>query len=434
MPQTMNPPPEPAAAAGAGPTGQTFSADERNAMRAFLQRCEVRLSTMHRVGTAFVSGAGLLVLLPMFLKDGIAAVVRSILAYNPRMPDTVTLASGAGIVLVYVGLSFAFLLSLAIPIAAMILLIKDLVRFYFDGHPPGFSEDLFNPRFILTGIAFSPDESAAVKQNVVARQYGSDLMNFVISYADKRSDYYYGIIDQPDHHIVPKTRTIERLVRDGILRPADGRPATQLAAEDIVIVGPFRQDGTGADGMAATAAVSPAARMAAAADAEAGPIDPERLRSVRDIDSFNAALGLAGFTERSLEDEVAKSEVSLVRHAVKLRRLVLRYFQALMIIIWTSIVTLLMLPFLQQEPGRFPLLVVMTAAYFIWALFAPLFVRMPLHWTADLSKNEIQRTGVDTFLKSDPVQRFGRNTQLLCRTALAGAALAMIIEIAMRLG
>lgn len=40
--------------------------DARNAMRAFLQRSEVRLSTMHRIANAFLSGAGLLVLFPVF--------------------------------------------------------------------------------------------------------------------------------------------------------------------------------------------------------------------------------------------------------------------------------------------------------------------------------------------------------------------------------
>jgi len=39
----------------------TVSPDERAAMRAYLQRCEVRLSTVHRVATALLSGAGILV-------------------------------------------------------------------------------------------------------------------------------------------------------------------------------------------------------------------------------------------------------------------------------------------------------------------------------------------------------------------------------------
>ena len=44
------------------PADLSYTADERAAMRAFLQRCEVRLSTMHRVATALLSGAGILVL------------------------------------------------------------------------------------------------------------------------------------------------------------------------------------------------------------------------------------------------------------------------------------------------------------------------------------------------------------------------------------
>ena len=39
--------------------------DERAAIRAFLQRSEVRLSTVHRVATALLSGAGLMVLLKL---------------------------------------------------------------------------------------------------------------------------------------------------------------------------------------------------------------------------------------------------------------------------------------------------------------------------------------------------------------------------------
>src|SRR5277367_1692075 len=45
-----------------------FTEQERNAMRAYLQRAEVRLSAMDRVATAFISGAGLLVLFPIFFR------------------------------------------------------------------------------------------------------------------------------------------------------------------------------------------------------------------------------------------------------------------------------------------------------------------------------------------------------------------------------
>ena len=43
--------------------------ESRAAMRAFLQRSEVRLSTIHRVAQALLGGSALILLLPLFLRD-----------------------------------------------------------------------------------------------------------------------------------------------------------------------------------------------------------------------------------------------------------------------------------------------------------------------------------------------------------------------------
>jgi hypothetical protein len=48
-------------------------------MRSYLQRGEVRLSTMHRVVTAFVSGAALMLLIPVFFKDIISSLIQILL-------------------------------------------------------------------------------------------------------------------------------------------------------------------------------------------------------------------------------------------------------------------------------------------------------------------------------------------------------------------
>lgn len=50
-------------------TNEPTDADIRVAQRQFLARLEARLSTLHRVIGAFVGGAGLLVLVPIFFKD-----------------------------------------------------------------------------------------------------------------------------------------------------------------------------------------------------------------------------------------------------------------------------------------------------------------------------------------------------------------------------
>src|SRR5690606_10250773 len=106
----------------------------------------------------------------------------------------------------------------------------------FVGHPPSFPEELFNPRFALTGVAFSPDESPTVKEYVQRYEYGSDLITFVISRADARSGYYNDIIDKPKRLIVPRTRKLPRLLRQGTMTLADPKPLDQVQSEDVVRV------------------------------------------------------------------------------------------------------------------------------------------------------------------------------------------------------
>lgn len=387
-----------------------FSADERNAMRAFLQRSEVRLSTIHRVAVGFISGAGLLFLFPVFLKDGVLAVMRGIFDYVP--PPATDLTGTLGIIATYLLVFYPFALSLAIPAAALILLLKDIVRFYFVGHPPSFPEEHFNPRFVLTGIAFSPDESEDVKARVLRYQYGTDLINFVISQSDAKSRYFSGLIDKPHRMIVPRTRKLPRLIRRDVLEVPSGKPLDALEDDDIV-----RVHGT----------------VHVADEDEPVLAAPYVDRTLKEIDRFNAALGLAGLYDRELYQEVAKTEVSLVRHAILLRRLVLRYFQALLILIWTSLLTFMMLPFLQDERGRFPVLIVFSLAYAVWAAAAPYIVDMPLMWLASMSRDDVKKRGIRQFQESDGLHSFSRLTRWSCYLALAATILSLALELGLRL-
>jgi hypothetical protein len=388
-----------------------FTPDERNAMRSYLQRAEVRLSTMHRVAVGFLSGAGLLFLFPVFLKDGVLTTIRLILNYTPDIAKTSQFAQPGWIILVCLCLFYPFILSLGIPALALILLVKDTIRFYFTGHPPSFPADHFNPRFILTGIAFSPDESEQVKARVLRYEYGTDLINFVISHADGSSRYYSDIIDKPHRKIVPRTRKLPKLVQEKIVHIPEN-----VTLNDLEDNSPIRVHGM----------------YTANGEEEAILPNPHVERTLKDIDRFNAALGLAGFIDRSLYQEVAKAEVSLVRHALKLRTLVLRYFQALLILIWTSAVTLLSLPFLEHK--QFSLLAVWGVTYFIWALFAPFIVRLPVFWLLRLSRLEVQKNAFKQLQKSDALQSFGILTRRFCYFALFSSALAIILEIAMHAG
>lgn len=119
--------------------------DERAAVRAFLQRCEVRLSTLHRVASALLSGAGVMVLLPPLAQNSIVTAIS-------------TLAEGT-IDAVRAMLIAAALGALALPMVAFWLLIRDLTRFYFHAHHLRSGvEQLFLPRFTLTGLRLPSDE------------------------------------------------------------------------------------------------------------------------------------------------------------------------------------------------------------------------------------------------------------------------------------
>lgn len=119
--------------------------DERAAARAFLQRSDVRLSTVHRVATALISGAGLMVLFPAIAHDSVMLVARGLVQ------------SDFTVELVLLGISMLAVFML--PISALWLVIADLTRFYFHVNEFRIGEkETFTPRFTLTGIRLPADE------------------------------------------------------------------------------------------------------------------------------------------------------------------------------------------------------------------------------------------------------------------------------------
>lgn len=124
---------------------QEWSSEDRAAARAFLQRCEVRLSTLHRVATALLSGAGLMVLLPAMMKDQIVGVVGALLTAEPTPPHLL--------------LAVIATLVLGLPLMVFFLLLGDLTRFYFHAeHVEASSGTVFAPRLTLTGLRLPAGE------------------------------------------------------------------------------------------------------------------------------------------------------------------------------------------------------------------------------------------------------------------------------------
>ena len=129
----------------AGSVDVSLTIDERAAARAFVARCEVRLSTFHRIAVGMLSGAGLLVVLPVVARDSVSGVLRSLLIGGIGVAD--------------VALAVGVIAMLAVPVVALWLLFADLTRFYFHAnHLGGDGRDVFTPRFTLTSLQLPSDE------------------------------------------------------------------------------------------------------------------------------------------------------------------------------------------------------------------------------------------------------------------------------------
>jgi hypothetical protein len=349
-------------------TEQISTEAERGAMRAYLQRCEVRMSTLHRIATAFISGAGLLLLIPVFFRDVVTDILTVFLTQAQNLFPTLDRSSGVALTLVmYALLLYPLLLSLGIPLYGVYLLLKDIVHFYFTVHMPGFPENLANPTFSLNGIAFSTDESPQVKGEVMRYQYKTEHMKFMMAFSQgKRHEYFDNLIEATDQEILPHSRNMARLEAEGWL-PED--------------------------------------------------YDPQ------EVMRFNAAFGIARSLDRSLVEEVALTEMALVRAVLYLRRLMLRYVKTLLMFIWTTTITFLMIPFLHNE--RFPTFLMLGLGYTIWSLGVMRIIRQPLAWIYKYRLGDVRFDHVDAQLT-----QMEKEVAPLCRwalvTSVAGTGLALL--------
>ncbi len=152
------------------------TADDRAAMRAFLQRCEVRLSTLHRVATALLSGAGILVLLPAVERDSVIQELRALL-HGPPSATRLLLAAAVAI-------------SIALALCVLWLVVQELTRFYFHAnHVEHEGRHVFTPRFTLTGLRLPDDELAAsADSSYVAAHEAEDNVRLLVPSNDRSRD------------------------------------------------------------------------------------------------------------------------------------------------------------------------------------------------------------------------------------------------------
>jgi hypothetical protein len=301
----------------------TFKDEEKTAMRAYLQRAEVRLSTMHRIASAFLSGAGLLLLFPILFKDAFVIIFTQVLSLFSNIQDYQQLLK----------LSCFFVplfITLYIPIRSLLFLLKDITLFYYKPHRLYFSESgehrdtLFHPRFAITGLAFPRDESDNARNAINDLQMNSNLKNFVIPYKDKEKQHLIEMVQRDiDFDLIPPSRRTQ--IND---------------------------------------------------------------HSDNDWKCFLGSLGLAGAYDLSLVEEVAKMEASLVRHNIRLRRLVLRYMKSLLILVFTTLSSLVIASVVDSDAStglKWQNIALTMAIYIAWSILTPAIVKLPIGWIKSIS-------------------------------------------------
>lgn len=115
---------------------------------------------MHRVATALLSGAGILVLLPAVERDSFLQVLRSLLA-GPIPASRALLAA-------------AVVLSIGLALAVLWFVVVELTRFYFHAnHIVHADGEVFTPRFTLTGLRLPDDELGAASDTTYQTSHSS---------------------------------------------------------------------------------------------------------------------------------------------------------------------------------------------------------------------------------------------------------------------
>lgn len=343
----------------------------RNAMRAYLQRAEVRLSTMHRIGASFISGAGLLLVFSMFFKDSFRVI------FNFTIIVATNIINGdVSFNFIFLIISIIpFVMTIVIPLMALYLLLRDITIFYFSPYVPGEQSRKFYPRFSLAALLFSPDESKSVKDEVYAHEYdpGKGLYHFILPYYHKSLKYYEKIYEENKDVIVPSSR----------------RALVQYAERD-------------------------------------------------NFNKINTAIGLAGGLDRNLSAEVAKMEVSQVRHALRLRRLVLRYIKALIVCIVTALFSYLMISVIEMwnlEPqiegarklsdllaNKCSIVSVVYIIYISWAIATFVSVRFPIRWIySQASKDQLMK------IPDRHLVRFEKVVMWLCAVSVAASLIIIAV-------
>ena len=261
-------------------------------------------------------------------------------------------------------------LSTIIPLFAFILLLRDLVQFYFS---PRFLEidPIKITRFSLAGITLPYDEGIEAKAQVISL---------------KSKDPSYGQFMLGG--------TSEKTVKLAHKESLRGQCAFPLR---LAIMNSLDRK--------------------------------QRTLEMSTSDKVGVALSLAGSLDRTLVSEVARMESSVCRHVLLLIKLVLRYSKALILFVWTTLCLLFVSSIINiQDKVLSDLYKVIIALgiYSVWSLSSIVLVRMPVRWIEILLPVTERSRNLTIFRDPDLKEFENRVTLMFLLASIISIVLAII--------
>jgi hypothetical protein len=255
-------------------------------LRDFIARGESRMSTLQRIAGVFVTGAGLLIILPLLLKDYLPTVLGVIYEVN-FIDENIQLKA-----ILYIAL---FILGF-IPLYSVYQVIIGIAQFYFIKRKVGSYSYL---RFYLTGITLPDDEFSEEsgseegiksKKEMVKDEFDNEqninLLNKYLGHfskSDLKSFLYY-----------------KNLTRDALI------PPKRFIGGDKEVYFKDCNDNVH--------------------------------KNKEKIDILHTIYGLAGYSDVNTADMVFDIETAVVRQTFYLRRLILTYIKAFLMMLFVCIV------------------------------------------------------------------------------------------------
>ena len=156
-------------------------------IRSFIQRAEVRLGTMHRIGGSFVGGAGLLLLLPFMFRDYLTRYISTAIEVIHDNPNN-------ALEVMWIG---SFIISLSL-VFSIWLLLRDLIQFFFVPHNTEESSETVNtfyPRLGLSALSYPIAASdKETKDIITAATFNRELIKFVVPHSPHYKKFYRRVL------------------------------------------------------------------------------------------------------------------------------------------------------------------------------------------------------------------------------------------------